>query len=113
MFYREYDAFTESKKALKTETQPVPAPTLSTKSAHKESYYRTKEERAADAKKQTRIKNIEKEITALEEEEAQINEDISSPEVAANFPLLSEKCNRLEEIKNRLEELYNEYETLI
>ncbi len=112
-FIGDYDTFTEAKKTAKIDVQPVPTPNVSTKSAHKETYYRSKEERAADARKQTRIKNIEKEITALETEEAQINEEISSPEVAASFPLLSEKCNRLEEIKNRLEELYNEYETLI
>lgn len=112
-FIGDYDTFTEAKKATKMDVQPIPTPAVSTKSAHKESYYRSKEERAADARKQTRIKNIEKEITALETEEAQINEEISSPDVAANFSLLSEKCNRLEEIKNRLELLYNEYETLI
>ena len=75
--------------------------------------YRTKEERAADAKRQTRIKQIEKEIGLLEEEDGKINEELSTPEVAGNFALLTEKCNRLEEVKNQLDKLYEEYETLI
>ncbi|MBE5745495.1 MAG: ABC-F family ATP-binding cassette domain-containing protein [Clostridiales bacterium] len=112
-FLDDYDSYTTAKKDALNNPQPVHTPIVSTKSAHKDSYYRSKEERAADARRQTRIKNIEKEITALEAEETQINEEISSPDVAANFPLLSEKCKRLEDIKNRLEELYGEYETLI
>ncbi|MBQ7924038.1 MAG: ABC-F family ATP-binding cassette domain-containing protein [Clostridia bacterium] len=112
-FTGDYERYTADKALKKTETQRVSAPAVSTKSAQKESFYRTKEERAESARKQTRIKNIEKEITALEAEEAQINEEISSPAVAANFPLLSEKCNRLEAIKMRLDELYGEYETLV
>ncbi len=112
-FIGNYDEYTAAKNIAKENVQAVPAPSLSTNSAHKESYYRTKEERAADARKQTRIKNIEKEITALEQEEAQINEEIASPEVATNFLLLNEKCARLEEIRNKLDALYEEYETLI
>ncbi len=112
-FIGDYDAYTAAKNEAKQSVQPVPTPTVSTNSTHKEGYYRSKEERAADARKQTRIKNIEKEITSLESEEAQINDDISSPEVASNFPLLTEKCARLEEIRNKLDALYEEYETLI
>ncbi len=110
-FIGDYDAFTESKKA-KTDTQRVPVPPVSTKSAQKEGY-RSKEERAADARRQTRIKAIEKEIATLEEEDAAINASLADPAVSANYPLLSEKCHRLDTIKNRLDELYEEYETLI
>jgi len=112
-FVGDYDEYQAQKNKAKTEIERVPTPVVSQKSGHKESYYRTKEERSAEAKRQTKIKNIEKEITALESEEAQINEDIATPAVSANFPLLNEKCKRLEEIKNRLDELYTEYETLI
>ena len=112
-FIGDYDEFQAQKSKAKTDVGHVPTPIVSQKTEHKESYYRTKEERSADARRQTKIKNIEKEITALESEEAQINEDISTPEIASNFPLLNEKCIRLEAIKNRLDELYTEYETLI
>jgi len=79
----------------------------------KSGYYRTKEERAADARKKTRIKKIEDEIAALEEEDTKLNGELSNPAVTANFTLLTEMCNRLEEIKTKLDELYAEYETLI
>ena len=52
-------------------------------------------------------------ISALESEENDINEQLTSPEVTGNYTLLSEKCKRLEEVKNALDELYSEYETLI
>ena len=115
-FAGSYDEFTAYKNSLKTakmETQRVPAPTFSKNSEQKEGYYRSKEERAADAKRRTRIKKIEEEIAALEMEDLEINEALSTPEVTGNFALLTEKCNRLEEIKSKLDELYAEYETLI
>ena len=105
------------KNLQKQETQRIPAPTLSDNqppvSAEKTGFYRNKEERAAEAKRRTRVKKIEDEISALEQEESQINEELSTPQVTGNFTLLTEKCNRLEEIKNKLELLYAEYETLL
>ncbi len=115
-FTGNYDDFTSYKSALKTENQAVrsvPAPTEEKNSAHKESYYRTKEERSADARKRTRIKKIEDEIAALEAEEAALNADLADPAVTGNFSLLTEKCNRLETLRARVDELYAEYETLL
>ena len=119
-FIGSYEQFTAYKNTLKeAEKQDnkannsIPAPILSQKSEQKESFYRSKEERAADAKKRTRIKKIEEEIASLEQEESDINTSLSDPAVTANFSLLTEKCNRLEEIKTLLEALYDEYETLI
>ena len=112
--YDEYNAYKQKEKeTAKSTVQSIPAPTLSSNSAQKDNYYRSKEERAADAKRRTRIKKIEEEIAALEMEDLEINEALSTPEVTGNFALLTEKCNRLEEIKSKLDELYAEYETLI
>ena len=115
--YEEYNARKiAAKEALKTAQkaiQQIPAPSVSTNSDKKEIYYRTKEDRAADARRKTRIKKIEEEIAALETEDADINASLSDPAVTANFTLLTEKCNRLEEIKTKLDTLYAEYETLI
>ena len=106
--YDEYTAIKRQEKAVEKQIQPIPAPVK-----EQNSYHRSKEERAENAKKQTRIKKIEKEIADLEEEETQINLSLSGPSVTSDFALLTQKCNRLEEIKTRLDELYNEYETLI
>ena len=112
-FNGSYDEYTAYKQQLKKQVEHVPAPAISKNSEQKESYYRTKEERAQDAKRRTRVKKIEEEISLLEAEDAEINEALSTPEVTSNFPLLTEKCNRLEEIKTMLDRLYEEYETLI
>ncbi|MBQ4270077.1 MAG: ABC-F family ATP-binding cassette domain-containing protein [Clostridia bacterium] len=107
-----YDEFTAYKSALKAAAEEKeksvrqsPAPTVSS--------YRSKEERAADARKKQRVKEIEKEISALETENDALTEEISNPDVAKNFALLSEKCTRMDEIKTKLDALYAEYETLI
>ena len=103
-------ARTMAQKEAQNAAQRIPAPTLS---ENKENHYRSKEERALEAKRRVRIKQIETEIAALEEEDAALNEALATPEVTGNFALLTEKCNRLEEIKNKLDELYAEYERLI
>ncbi len=111
--YEEYTAQKQAAKAASKNNNQTPAPALSTKSDKAESYYRSKEERAADARRRTRIKKIEEEISALEEEDEELNAALADPAVSSNFTLLTEKCNRLEEIKNLLDKLYEEYETLI
>ena len=115
-FTGSYDQYTAYKTSVKekervaqTQTQRNPAPALSPPTPS----YRSKEDRAADAKKRTRIKKIEEEISALEAEDESVNAELSTPEVSGNFALLTEKCNRLEEIKILLDTLYAEYETLI
>ncbi len=116
-FTGSYDQFTAYKTAakekVKNQTQRVPAPAVCKNSEQKENYYRSKEERAADARKRTRIKKLEEEISTLEEENEEINLSLADPAVTADFPLLNAKCNRLEEIKNLLEKLYAEYEALL
>ena len=112
-FVGNYDAYTAYKNTAKEPVQRTPAPTASEKPEQKSTYYKSKEERAAQARKRARVSQIEKEIAALETEEAELNASLSDPEITANFPLLTEKCNRLETIKTKLDSLYNEYETLI
>ncbi|MBQ8284022.1 MAG: ABC-F family ATP-binding cassette domain-containing protein [Clostridia bacterium] len=117
LFKGSYDEYTAYKNAAKAETKStdnqIPAPSVSTKSEQKSTYHRSKEDRAADAKRRARIKKIEEEISALETEDNELNQSLSDPKVTSNFTLLTEKCNRLDEIKTLLDNLYNEYETLI
>ncbi len=108
--YEEYAAFKANLKAEQKPIQRIPTPSVS---PQKEGYYKSKEVRAQEAKRRNRTKQIEEEIAALESETESLNADLTNPEVTANFPLLTEKCNRLEEIKNKLDALYEEYETLL
>ena len=115
-FTGNYDAYTALKTAKESKENSTLPPTFSSENKtteKKDGYYRSKEERAADARKRNRIKKIEEEIFALETEDEEINASLSDPAVTGNFPLLTEKCNRLEEIKTLLDTLYAEYETLI
>ena len=70
-------------------------------------------ERAEDAKRKQLAKQAEKDISDTETEIAALQEEISRPEVAADYKLLGEKCARLDALNARLEKLYEEYEKLI
>ena len=112
-FTGDYDTFAEQKAQLKAEQKAAQDTSKRNPAPTEKPAYRNKQARAEDAKRQTRIKQIEKQIAELEEEEEALNNELAKPEVAADFALLSEKCNRLEQIKAQTDELYEEYETLI
>lgn len=109
--YAEYTALKAAEK--KRAEDALKAAEFAQKVAKTESGHRSKEERAKETKLRLRIKEIETEIGKLEDEETALGNELSTPEVAANFALLTEKCNRLDAVKKRLDELYAEYETLI
>ncbi len=83
------------------------------KTATTNSGYRSKEDRAKETKKRVRVSEIEKEISRLEEENNKLLEEISTPGVASNFPLLEEKCKKMDEIKRKIDSLYEEYESYL
>ena len=111
--YNEYSEQKRQQRILaeteKKASKPVPAPTKSVETAS----YKSKEERKNETKRRLRIKELETEIERLEIECDEIGAEISTPEVAGNFALLTEKCTRLDTVKQRLDELYAEYETLL
>ncbi len=107
-FTGSYDEYLARKSTTEKQVERVPAPAVEEKSAH-----RGKEERAAEAKRRARVKKIEEDVAALEEESNELTLSLADPTVTANFSLLTEKCNRLEEIKTLLDALYAEYETLL
>ncbi|MCH5146809.1 MAG: ATP-binding cassette domain-containing protein [Clostridiales bacterium] len=75
--------------------------------------YRSKKDRAEEAKRKERIKKTESEISALEAEEAEINNSLADPAVLADYKKVQELSARLLEIKNALDALYNEYANMI
>ena len=111
--YEEYSEKKRDQRALaetaKKTVAAVPAPIKIAETP----VYKSKEERKNEAKRRIRSKELETEIERLEEESEALGKALSTPEVATNFALLTEKCNRLEWVKNRLDELYAEYETLL
>lgn len=111
-----YADFSAAKAAARTSAETAQKTVPSTPAPSTSSHtpvYRSKEERKNETKKRLRSQQIEKEIEALEAEEAELSQSICDPAVVANYPLLAEKCKRLEAVKAALDALYEEYETLL
>ncbi|MCL2077573.1 MAG: ABC-F family ATP-binding cassette domain-containing protein [Oscillospiraceae bacterium] len=81
---------------------------LSEKSAAN-SNYRSKEKRAADAKKRLRTKTLETEIEQLESEISRLEAELTLPEICADYILAEEKCGELERARERLNEITDEW----
>lgn len=62
--------------------------------------FRSKEQRAKDAKRRQRIKELESEIDRLESEMAVLQEEMSSPEVCTDYQLMHQKCEEFEQLKS-------------
>lgn len=75
--------------------------------------HRTKAERAEEAKRKQRVKELETRIAALEAEEAALQATIADPAVAADYKALGDACARLETLHAALDSLYADYEKLI
>lgn len=74
--------------------------------------YRSKEQRAADAKKRNRVKELENEIARLEDEMSVIQQELTDPEVCADYQLMQEKCEALEDMKRLCSEYEEEWLTI-
>lgn len=74
--------------------------------------YRSKEQRAADAQKRNRIRELEKEIEDTEVLIFELENAISDPELASDYSKMSEKCKELEEAKTALDQKMDEWAEL-
>ena len=79
----------------------------------KNTSFRSAKERAAEARKKERIKQIEADICVVEREEEQINLCLSDPLIAADYKKVQSLLQNLEELKIRLDALYKEYEEVL
>ena len=91
----------------KKEEKPQPKPVVKSDGG-----YRSREQRRADTQRKLRIRELENEISYLEEECTQLERELASEEVYTNFELTTEKSLKLEEVNKRLEECFEEWETL-
>ena len=74
--------------------------------------YRSKEQRAADAQKRNRIRELEKEIEGTEVLIFELENAISDPKIASDYSKMSEKCKELEETKTALDQKMDEWAEL-
>lgn len=79
---------------------------------NKAKQYRSKEQRAADAQKRNRIRELEKEIEDTEVLIFELENAISDPEIASDYSKMSEKCKELEEAKTALDQKMDEWAEL-
>ena len=114
MFDGGYAAFNEWKRGLNEQKiRREQEEKFARERGEKESSFRSKKERAEDAKRKARIKEIERSISALEEEENSLNAKLADPEITADYKKLNEITVRLQAIKLQLDALYSEYETVL
>lgn len=108
-----YAEYTAQKKAAQEKADAAAKAAKAEERPAKDSGYRSKADRAEEAKKKQKRRETEEQISALEEEIDKLNAEIALPEVAADYKLLAEKCARLEELHALVDEAYALYETLL
>ena len=97
---------------LAAQNQPAPTKPKTENTAKKSTDgYRSKEERAQEAKKKARTREIEQRLEALEQEEAALNEQLA--QFASDYKEVQRITARLAQIQSETETLYAEYEELI
>ncbi len=106
-----YDDYREQ-KSKEADEQPKVAEQKTNNQKINNKQYRTKEQRAADVKRKQRIKALESEIESLEKEIALLEEEVSTPEIAGDYKLCSDKCKELDEKKSILDKTMEEWAEL-
>lgn len=112
-----FDAYSEAVNAarqlkMQSEAEIKRAEEEKAYKENKARQYRSKEQRAADAQKRNRIRELEKEIKDTEVLIFELENAISDPEIASDYSKMSEKCRELEEAKTALDQKMDEWAEL-
>ena len=112
-----FDAYSEAVNAarqlkMQSEAEIKRAEEEKAYKENKARQYRSKEQRAADAQKRNRIRELEKEIEDTEVLIFELENAISDPEIASDYSKMSEKCKELEEAKAALDQKMDEWAEL-
>lgn len=112
-----FDAYSEAVNAarqlkMQSEAEIKQAGEEKAYKENKARQYRSKEQRAADAQKRNRIRELEKEIEDTEVLIFELENAISDPEIASDYSKMSEKCKELEEAKTALDQKMDEWAEL-
>lgn len=112
-----FDAYSEAVNAarqlkMQSEAEIKRAEEEKAYKENKARQYRSKEQRAADAQKRNRIRELEKEIEETEVLIFELENAISDPELASDYSKMSEKCKELEEAKTALDQKMDEWAEL-
>lgn len=112
-----FDAYSEAVNAarqlkMQSEAEIKRAEEEKAYKENKARQYRSKEQRAADAQKRNRIRELEKEIEETEVMIFELENTISDPEIASDYSKMSDKCKELEEAKTALDQKMDEWAEL-
>lgn len=112
-----FDAYSEAVNAarqlkMQSEAEIKRAEEEKAYKENKARQYRSKEQRAANAQKRNRIRELEKEIEDTEVLIFELENAISDPEIASDYSKMSEKCKELEEAKTALDQKMDEWAEL-
>lgn len=112
-----FDAYSEAVNAarqlkMQSEAEIKRAEEEKAYKENKARQYRSKEQRAADAQKRNRIRELEKEIEDTEVLIFELENAISDPEIASDYSKMAEKCKELEEAKTALDQKMDEWAEL-
>lgn len=112
-----FDAYSEAVNAarqlkMQSEAEIKRAEEEKAYKENKARQYRSKEQRAADAQKRNRIRELEKEIEETEVLIFELENAISDPDIASDYSKMSEKCKELEEAKTALDQKMDEWAEL-
>lgn len=106
-----FDYYLEKSK-LRQPGQESRQETLPAEKKGAQGYYRSKQQRALEAKRRNRIAQLEKKMAEYEEEATELEQGIASPEAASDYERLAQMCARLEEVKAKADECMEEWLTL-
>lgn len=104
-----YDYYVEHK----VEPQPVKEQMSEEKKQASQKFYRTKADRARQAAAKKRIAFLEKTIESNEQLIEQLTEQMSDPQIAADYQKVEEICGQIEQLKNQNESFGEEWLELL
>ena len=112
-----YDYYLEKKDALtaaytNTSSSTIVQPATSSLSETKLDWKAQKEEQAKLRKRQNELKKVEERISLLEERDAQIDIELSNPDIFTNSVKCQELSTEKASILEELDSLYETWESL-
>jgi ATP-binding cassette subfamily F protein 3 len=103
-----FDDYNHS-KAVGAEKSQKDMPSHYKKTSSQEGYYRSKEQRAKEAKMRQRVKKLEQLIEDTQKKIEEVKEELQQPQVAQDYLLLGEKCTLIEDLENQHEKHLEEW----
>ena len=94
------------------EEKAVEAPAQKVESRQSEIYHRSKKQRAEAVQRKKKIEALERSIEETDKLICSLEAEIASPEISADYQLLSKKCEELEAAKDSLLEMMDEWAEL-